>query len=224
MLFYFGVITVVVGKFCFSAFFAFKKMTSMWEGKFHEYDKTVYKLKVLGPAKKNTGALFGIKANEGYDYTFKRESSTDRFFKWAGFVNEYQVGDPTFDNLVFIVSDNVSLHKKLSDCPELTSLIVDIFCCADGHKLFVEEIRHGSGCLWVKFGTHSKFEQCDVQDLAPELIPLLETLAEQIYTLPLCAKPFWKNPKKYIFGSLVRHEFCYCYHGLPSICINAVIS
>lgn len=198
MLFYLGVFTV----FCLSALFAIKKTSALWEGKFHEFEDTVYKLKVLGSAK-NTGAKFGIKANEGYDYTFKRESSIDRFFKWAGFASKYKVGDSKFDDLVFIVSDNVSLLKRLSDYPKLTSLILEIFACPDGDKLFVEKIRHGGGCLWVEFGTHSKFEQHDVQDLAPTLIPLLEQLAEEIHKLPLCSKSFWKNPQKYISGLLL---------------------
>lgn len=198
MLFYFGIITV----FCLSALFAFKKISALWEGKFHEFDKTVYKLKVLGFGK-NTGALFGIKANEGYDYTFKRESSIDRFFKWAGFASKYKVGNSKFDDLVFIVSDNVSLLQKLSGSPKLTSLILDIFACPDGDKLFVEKIRHGAGCLWVEFGTQSKFEQHDVQALAPKLIPLLENLADEIHKLPLCSKSFWRNPKKYISGLLL---------------------
>ncbi|EAR61798.1 hypothetical protein [Neptuniibacter caesariensis] len=205
MLFYFGVFTV----FCLSALFAFGQLTSLWEGKFHKFEDTLYKFKILSSSKgtKYTGALFGIKANEGYDYAFKRESLEDRLFRWVGLTYKYKVGDSKFDDLVFIVSDNISLLKKLSDCPKLTSLILDIFACPDGNKLFVEKIRHGAGCLWVEFGTHGQFEQHDVQELAPKLIPLLEQLAEEIHKQPICLNSFWKKFKKYISGLLLGVSF-----------------
>ncbi|MBN0989901.1 hypothetical protein [Amphritea pacifica] len=193
MWFSLGIISLI----SFTLFFNYKKINTSWKGEYSTIDGATYKFKMLRSKHKITGLLVGINANKEYDYTFKRESLFDKFCKSIGLVVEYQVGNSKFDDLVFIISDNVSLHETLSKRTELISTVLDIFSSVDGYTFTVEKIRHNSGCLWVKLETNSEFDETDVKSLTPILVSLLEKLSTDVELTTGQSKQSWKDPYKY---------------------------
>ncbi|RDE19031.1 hypothetical protein DV711_15660 [Motiliproteus coralliicola] len=193
MWFSFGIISLV----SFSIFFTYKKINASWKGESHKIKDTPYKFKMLRSKYRNTGVLIGIDANKRFDYIFKREGWVDRLCKSIGLIVEYQVGNKEFDDLVFIASDSTSLHDQMSKNDELISAVLNIFSAVNGYTFFVDQIRHNSGSLWVKLGSHSEFDQQDVKKLSLELVPLLRKLSGQIDLIPGKAKPLWKTPHLY---------------------------
>lgn len=199
MWFSFGIISLSL----FTIYFTYKKINASWKGESIQLGQKSCKFKKTRPIIGSADALIGINSAKGIDYIFKREGWFDRVFKSLGLVNEHQVGNPKFDDLVFIVSDDVSLHQQLSKNSVIVSTVLDIFSCVDNSTFSVKQIRHNSGCLWVKLGAHIKFTEEDIKELTPKFAPLLETLSEEMQKISGHSKPLWKRPQSFISAALL---------------------
>ncbi|MGB0283347.1 MAG: hypothetical protein ACPGAE_14340, partial [Neptuniibacter sp.] len=193
MWFAFGIISLI----CFTAYFTYKKLNASWKGELGSYKELQYKYKILTSKHKNKGFLLGVEGANGYDYTFKKEGWFDRLCKSLGLIVEHQVGNDKFDELVFIVSDNNQLHRQLSQNPAISQLVLEIFGAVDNYTFYVEQIRHNSGRIWVKFGSHSEFDLPDINRFIPILLPLLQNLSSEIQAIPQSPVKSWQEPFVY---------------------------
>ncbi len=119
MWFIFGFIPL----FGFIMYGIYKRMNASWDGIHKTHNGISYKYSIISNKYKVVKVILGIDGIEGYDYSLKRESSTDRFFKKIGISNEYQTSNTEFDNTVYIVSDDDALHSKISSNEEIIKII-----------------------------------------------------------------------------------------------------
>ncbi len=191
MWFVFGFITLI----SVAALSAYLRIHAGWKGKPGRVGDLPYQYKVLRSKYGITGFLLGAAGAPGYDFTFKRESSVDRFFKSIGVSSEYQVGNREFDQLVYVVSDNAQLHRQISSRPAIVDAVVRIFAAVESHGCRVREIRNSSGRLWVRMKTARKqFKEAELSGIAEEVVPLLGTIGGELERAPLAPSSRWRDP------------------------------
>lgn len=188
---FFGFITLT----SFTVYFWYKRLNASWKGIKGSTGNIVYQYKI-DKDKENRVAklLIGIDAPERYDYTLKRESALDRFVKSIGISTEHQTGNIKFDDMVYIVSDNLQFHKQLSPDGVIVDSFMKIFLFGKTFRCIIQEVRHNSGRLWLTIEPINSFNEKRVAQLASKIVPALDTIAQELKTIPLTASNSWKDP------------------------------
>ncbi len=89
MWFLFGLITSIG----FAAYFGYPRYRAAWKGEPGVTGGIRFVYKVLKHRGSAYGLLIGIPAQPGFDYSLKRETAMDRFFKSIGMAEEHQIGN-----------------------------------------------------------------------------------------------------------------------------------
>lgn len=192
MWFLFGFITLL----SFSIYYSFKRRSAGWKGSLfpfsnlnfpyqYQFKKNEYKL---------FGFIVGIDAAQRYDYAFKKESYIDRLFKFVGVSVEHQTGDKSFDDLVYVISDNSHFHRQLSSNKKIINTVTDIFKIVERYKCKLKTLRHSNGRIWVHCKVPKSSEESDFYDMFDELVLLLQVIAEEVKKEPLSSLSSWKDP------------------------------
>jgi len=190
MWFTFGFITLI----SFSFYFWYKRVKATWSGTAGSSEGISFQYNVSKSKKgRIIGLLVGIDGPIGYDYSFKKETSFDRFFKSIGLSNEYQVGNKEFDDLVYIVSDNVEFHRQLSSNATIATSVIEIFKLNEKYNCEVVEICNNLGRLWVSYTT-GDFDENSILDLSSETASILKIIANEIEHIPKIPNSKWKDP------------------------------
>lgn len=138
--------------------------------------------------------LLGIEGIHQYRFSFKRESSIHGFGKWCGLAREFQTGDADFDSLVYILSDNSLLHRKLAASSEVRSAISAIFKFGINHLATVEELICADGKLWVVLKVGSSYGLGTIDNVARALIPKLNLIKQEVNNMSPRDITLWRDP------------------------------
>jgi hypothetical protein len=190
MWFFFGFITLTT----FIAYFWYKRIKAGWRGTSQRTGAFSYQYKVVKNDKTVNELLIGIDAAPGYDYFLKNENALDRFFKRIGFSVEHQTGNKAFDDKVYIVSDNRQFQKQLTADGEIVDALLKVFNFGRTYQCRVQEVRHSSGRLWIKYSTGNGFNERRITALASRVVPVLYSINKTLKHIPLTASGSWKDP------------------------------
>lgn len=117
------------------------------------------------------------------DFRLHPEGLRDSLFKWIGIACEHQTGDATFDDKVYVVSDNALLCAALSHDAELRRNILTLIESADSLTAPLRSIRCRNGRLWLEFKPASGFESASARDLATYHLPYLSAIKTRLDAL-----------------------------------------
>lgn len=190
MWFVFGLITL----FSFCVYQTYKRINAGWEGEFARSNGLEYCYKLETHKGKTQSVKLGIDATQGFDFTFKRESSLDRFFKHIGVSEEHQIGNSKFDDLVYVVSDDKLLHQQISTNEKLVKDTIKLFSHSDGSRNKVKELRCNSGRLWITYSTPDYFDKQEASALARVMLPHLTSIAEDLKVADFRGSAKGKDP------------------------------
>ncbi len=188
---FFGFITLT----SFTIYFWYKRLHASWKGVSGSTGDIIYQFKATTDKEgKVVKLLIGIDAPDSYDYTLKRENALDRFVKAIGISTEHQTGNIRFDDLVYIVSDNARFHKQLTADSTIVDAFMKIFLLGKTFQCVIQEVQHNSGRLWLTIEPVKGLNERKVPQLASRMVPLLDTIAKELVTIPLSATNSWKDP------------------------------
>jgi hypothetical protein len=194
MWFLFGFLTLSI---CVVASYAARQSAS-WKPDRRDGE---YEFKLKTNKGKVVGFLFGVTGVREFDFTAKPETWYDRFFKKLKVSKEIQTGDAAFDDLVYILSDNSLLEKKLVASDAIRNAVKSIFHFGQGKKMTVERLECRQGRLWIKCSTKNDSIESNVNELAKPLLPKLFSIAKELNNLDTSGYNRWSDP--FVYKSLV---------------------
>lgn len=129
------------------------------------------------------GVQLGVPVPDFFRFELKRETGTDRFFKWVGLSVEKQFGHEGFDRWVYIASDDEHMHNRVADSPALRraaqALLLDTTAGCKVRRVFC---ANGQLVVHIHRGTLLGNED-DMARLARHsvrVLPLLEEMAQAL--------------------------------------------
>jgi len=171
MWFFFGFITL--GAACISALIW--RLTVTWHGSTetahgvtYEYDASTYKGRVRF-------IRVGVKCGKAFSFALKPEGSFDRISKAVGLTQECQTGDSAFDEAIYVLSDDLGLHRMLQLDAGLRANVMRLVaaCNAEGR---LKSIRAHNGRLWVVVDPKTT-KKDEAEEVATRIVPALIHLA-----------------------------------------------
>lgn len=175
MWFVFGFITLI----SFSVYLGRKRYTARWKGTpsfMGQYEYAYHKKKDRIPS-----FNVAVKAPVEFDFVFKRESAYDRICKFLGLSVEHQVGDDSFDKLVYIVSNDGHLTDQLLAQDQMQESVLALFKLGL-YQCAITEIRCAHGRLWATVKVGKQFQHTSdlkyLNKVEERVAALLQPLAE----------------------------------------------
>jgi hypothetical protein len=176
MWFFFGFITLGVA--CISSLFY--RLSVSWHGSAEteqgidfEYAASIVKRRVRL-------IRVGVTCAKASSFTLKPEGSFDRLSKAVGLTKECQTGDSAFDAAIYVLSDDLALHRMLQLDSKLRANIrrLEAACNAEGQ---LKSIQAHDGRLWVIVDPETKDED-EAEHVARRIVPALNHLADDFAT------------------------------------------
>lgn len=180
MWFVFGLITLI----SFSVYFGIKRFEASWQGERSVNQGQPFSYQFVRNKGKTQKFMVGIDAPREFDFSFKRESGWDRFFKWLGLSVEHEVGTLEFDKLVYVVSNDSHFLDKVTAIPNVVEAVTELFKL-NHYGCQVTEVRCANGRLWAIFRVGG--ESRDEKDL-PVLPLIFPRAAELLHEVSLALK------------------------------------
>ena len=143
---------------------------------------------------KITSVDLGIACHKLASFSLKRQSWLDNFFKRIGVSNEFETGDQAFDDLVYLVSDNKTLHRALANSSAFRSAVKTIMDFGVASKLEAREIQCRNGRLWATFKAGSDYSEGQISTVAKALVKEFETLVNSVQEVATVSGPRWADP------------------------------
>lgn len=144
MLFGFGLITLSAS--IFAKWYLERKR---WNGESAQYNGQPYRHDYIR-GKYNDKLLVGIDFHKGIECTFRRENCLDRLFKLLGLTKEHQSGNPEFDQLVYVISDNTAVQSLVTSSNSLAINVLKLLH-SDQHGATFVALKARNGRLWVEY-------------------------------------------------------------------------
>jgi hypothetical protein len=133
-----------------------------------EYDVTTYKSRV-------SLIRVGVACEKAFTFTLKPEGTFDRFSKAIGLTKECQTGNAAFDDTIYVLSDDLALHRMLQLDANLRDNIMRLVevCNTDGK---LKSINAHNGRLWVVVDPVTR-DKTEAKTVAGGIAPALDHLA-----------------------------------------------
>ncbi len=128
---------------------AYHRYSARWTGASGSYNGIGYQFSLFKFSLFSSSfEMLGVEAPLGYDFVIKRETRMDRLFRILGISSKSTVGNAEFDEQVYVVSDNYSMHQVLAAQPHLQQVIMNILYRqpVDGD---IERIVCRHGRMWA---------------------------------------------------------------------------
>ncbi|RYY02939.1 MAG: hypothetical protein EOO53_09620 [Gammaproteobacteria bacterium] len=187
MWFLFGFLTISI---CICVEF-WRRHLSRWapentiEGLQYKHDS--YKGKV-------TWVSLGIVCDKHASFSLKRQSWLDNLFKRMGVSNEFETGDSSFDDLIYLVSDNKTLHYALANTIEFRSAVKNIMNFGVASQLEAREICCRNGRLWGRFKAGSDYSEGRIPIIVKALTKEFKALGHAVQQVSLISGSRWADP------------------------------
>ncbi len=144
--------------------------------------------------KKITTLLLGINCHGSPNFSIKRQSGIDSFFKRIGIANEFETGDASFDDVVYLISDNKTLHYALANSAEFRLAVKSIMDYGTASTLEATHIHCRNGRLWVQFDVGSNYADGSIGDVATVLLNSFDALKKSINEVAQISGSRWRDP------------------------------
>lgn len=140
-----------------------------------------YQYRMLTHKGHTFGIQVGVPVPSFFRFDLKRETRTDRFFKWVGLSVEKQFGQYGFDRLVYVASDDAHLLNRVADSPELRAAAQRLLT-QDTAGCRVRRVFCANGMLVVHFTRgswiSSKDDATRLEKAKSMALPQLEAIAK----------------------------------------------
>lgn len=141
---------------------------------------------------KVTSINVGLSCPVGANFSIKRQSWIDNFFKSIKVSNELESGDQEFDDLCYIISNNHNLQKKLVSSKEFRDSIKQIF--ANQFPARASALHCRSGRLWVVLAPTNGADENALKVVTRTLKPNLENIKRNLEALVGSHGKRWGDP------------------------------
>lgn len=138
--------------------------------------------------------LIGVDCQAGANFSIKRESHLDSFLKNIGVIKEFETGDSSFDNLVYLISDDKALHSALAKSANFRRIIKEIMSDDLFYGLTATHIHCRNGRLWVQFGARGLYGDKKIIYVPEALSKLLGDLKKVVNEVELISGARWRDP------------------------------
>ncbi len=188
MWFFFGLISLVL-----FAIVTFRhRYRARWKGERRSFRGVPFELRIW----KNRGSLAGIDGGVfgAGPFTFKlvREGDGSRLAKAIGLSVELQVGDPEFDECVYVVSDDPLFCRTLKKGPALRERILTLFRMGEGIRLI--ELHCAGGRLWGRFSILQAGDDAAASEALARTVPTLRAIADALAQVEVRASDHLRDP------------------------------
>ncbi|MEN0038927.1 MAG: hypothetical protein AAGC78_17750 [Cellvibrio sp.] len=143
---------------------------------------------------KLTWVYLGVTCHPKANFTLKRQSRLDSFFKRIGVANEFETGDASFDDLIYLVSDSKTLHYALANSSEFRSAAKKLMNYGIASQLEGREIHCRNGRLWATFKTGSNYNEGNISQVAKTLVAAFDALSNSVQEVAEVSGSRWKDP------------------------------
>lgn len=144
---------------------------------------TLFRYQLVRHKSRITEVQVGVAVPDNARFTLRREGETDRIAKAIGLAREWQTQDSTFDERVYIQSDDLRLHETLSLDTRLRSAAIALLQLPR-----VKALEMGQGTLHIavgfdreRYGGNTDLQIA--QRLAEQALPQLTLMRERLATL-----------------------------------------
>ncbi len=191
MWFFFGFITLLSS----CAYMGYKRFHAQWKGERKRLGKLNFLRKIKTHKQQTTAILLGVECADDFDFRFKQEHFVDRVCKSIGLCREYEVGHADFDSLVYIVSDDRSLHVLLRQNQHLIKTILGIFKEAERLQCKIRSLECRKGRLWVNLKplSDAQYSPSDYR-FGENIVAALHEIALELANAPTTQKIVWRDP------------------------------
>ena len=176
MWFAFGLITLSV-----TAWLLFRwRLANRWKGKPGTQDGKSYEYAISQNKGRVVQLRIGIDCATGMHFCLKRENWIDRLFKSLGLSQEQQLNRLHFDERVYVLSDDKRLSYLLRLKSELHAPLSEFFGPGECAGFRIRKLWCRDKRLWIeaKPAKSMKAADCNPQDLAEDVLPVMRELAE----------------------------------------------
>ena len=136
----------------------------------------------------------GIDCPTSANFTIKRQSNLDSFFKWIGIANEFETGDVTFDNSFYLITDNKKFHHSVASSEVFRSSVKSIMSFGLQSQLQVKNINCRGGRIWVVFGVGSKYKESKITSIADALHKDFDRISKLLADVDQISGSRWNDP------------------------------
>ena len=186
MWFIFGIISLLT----FTVYFGKKRYESNWAGISSSFNGKVYTHNTGRNKDKIMFIQLGFLTDPSMDLSIKPENILDRFFKFVGISVEHQVGESSFDEALYIISDHSVVCKILSQSNALQTELISLLSLCKKHKLKLKELHIRNKKIWVKLIPMVKASAPQATSVAKDIIPQLKLISDLFkVNLPVSTSP-----------------------------------
>lgn len=143
---------------------------------------------------KVTWVYLGVVCPPRPDFSLKRQSWLDNLFKRMGVSNEFETGDSSFDDLIYLLSDNKTLHHALANSSGFRSAVKKIMNYGIASRLEAREIHCRNGRLWARFKAGSDYSEGNIAHTAKALAAEFTALNHSVQEVAAVAGSRWADP------------------------------
>lgn len=129
-------------------------------------------------SKKLRRVVVGVPVATTLAFELTPETTTDVWFKQAGWTIEQQVGDFHFDASLFVLSDDPRVAQLLKDYPTVTQQLMQLFAPGDQRGYELKRLTCGNRLLLCDYAALDG--QQDADDLVPAVAARLRTLGPSL--------------------------------------------
>ena len=149
-----------------------------WEGEKQSLQGADFQIKTHTYRGNIVEVWIGMASVAESDFLLQSETWLERFFKRTGLAKEYQTGNRSFDDAVYIVADDAATQREITTSPALMEAFLALLDINTG-LVKVHALRHQQGRLWleVRFAEIAACSEQDLHELARLCVPKLAAIA-----------------------------------------------
>lgn len=187
MWFLFGLVTITL---CVGYEF-WRRHMSLWkaEGRAHGIEYKHQRIKGT-----ITGALVGVGCAQHPNFSVKRQTGIDNFFKRMGVSNEFETGDQGFDDSYYLITDNNALHHALTASPKFRAAIKRIMEYKLPARLGTRAIHCRNGRVWAELKIEALYREENIESTLKSLSEDIEVLVAAIGDVAQVSGSRWADP------------------------------
>ena len=149
-----------------------------WKGQSSDSKGVNFELKLEEHRKSKI--WIAVSTNSSLQFTLKKETALDRLAKHTGLSSEIQAGAPTFDDSLYIISDDPQLEQLLRGSKEIVELANSIVKSIECIGCKLKEFKCYKGRLWIQCGSTFGIDEFMQSRLISEIVSKLERISQSL--------------------------------------------
>lgn len=189
MWFAFGFITL----FGFSIYIGRQRYLAGWKGKTSLVNGITFDYRIDKNRGKALKVKIGFQETVDLNFRLKPETRIDRLFKATGLAREYQTRNKTFDDMIYIVSDDSHLQRVILGDTKVIDAVLEICHQIDLAGYQFISIRNTRNRLWIEFKPDKSFGDEDISPIAEAIVPCLQTIKTKLKGTRIAQQGLWRD-------------------------------